>query len=259
MEFDNLYLEITRECSMCCEHCLRGNHEHEYMSIDTLANSLKDIKYIKTLLLSGGEPLLNIILLEQLSSIIAKYNIKIDRIGIITNGTICSKRHIKALSKIKEKCDEFAFFLSYDLFHRLEWQRLGITDRVERNYNLYKKYLDIEKFPENDTNRSIVLFQRGRAEELTQSRLKEIAMNNHINIKFYTEKDESIMMYNNKVEGKTCIDVNGNIVGFSKSFEEEDQEASPAYNVNNHSIEECIANYISHKRNEKQYKKTLYN
>ena len=259
MDFENLYLEITRECSMCCEHCLRGNHEHEFMSIETLENSLKDINHIKTLLLSGGEPLLSIRILEKLPEIINKYNIKIDRIGIITNGTIYSKRHLKALSKLKEVCDSFGFFLSFDLFHRLEWKRLGLTSKVERNYYIYKKYLGIEKYPEEDYNSNILLFPKGRAEDFTQSRLKEIALNNHINIKFSSENDDNVIYYEDKVEGKTCIDVHGNIVGYSKSFEEEDREASAEYNVNNHSIRKCIINYISHKKSQKRYKKTLYN
>ncbi len=258
MNFENLYLETTRECSMRCEHCLRGNHEHEYMSIETLENSLKDIKHIKTLLLSGGEPLLSIKLLEALPDIIRKYNIKVDRIGIITNGTICSKRHINSLSKIKSSCNQFEFFLSYDLFHRLEWERLGITDKVERNYSIYNKYLNMEKYPKDDYNSNILLFQKGRAEDFTQSRIREIALNNHINIKFDSEEDDDILYFEDTVEGKTCIDVYGNIVGYSKSFEEEDEESSEKFNVNNHSIKECIINYISHKKSKKEYKKTLY-
>ena len=54
MNFEKLYLEVTRECTMRCEHCLRGENEHKSMSIETLENSLKDIKHIHTLLLSGG-------------------------------------------------------------------------------------------------------------------------------------------------------------------------------------------------------------
>lgn len=72
MYFEKLYLELTRECTMQCEHCLRGDREHKYMSIETLENLLKEVNNIETLLLSGGEPLLHIDALEALSKLIDK-------------------------------------------------------------------------------------------------------------------------------------------------------------------------------------------
>ena len=140
MIIDKMYLEVTRNCTLECEHCLRGNKEIKDMDLITLENSLKDVKEINTLLLTGGEPLLNIKVLKTLPKLIDKYNILINNISIITNGTVASLNHVSALQTLCEKCNSFDLILSSDLFHRLEWNRLKINDRVENNYKFYQQY-----------------------------------------------------------------------------------------------------------------------
>ena len=57
-DIDILSLEITRNCNLECLHCLRGDRINNNISEKTLENLFKDIKSIKTLLITGGEPLL---------------------------------------------------------------------------------------------------------------------------------------------------------------------------------------------------------
>ena len=44
MKLEKLYLEVTRMCTLECEHCLRGDRENKYMSTKTIENILKDVK-----------------------------------------------------------------------------------------------------------------------------------------------------------------------------------------------------------------------
>ncbi len=262
MEVENLYLELTRECTLSCEHCLRGEQEHKYMSIETLENTLKDIKKIKTILLSGGEPLLNIKCIEHLPSLLNKYSISVEKIGIITNGTVISKRHIAALKELKKQCKEFEFYLSCDLFHRLEWQRLGVKQLIEENYETYHETLSLKKYLENDCYHRIILQLKGRAKQITKSRLEEIEKNNDIKFDFTTKPlDDSILIYNNKVEGKVCIDVNGNICRLGETFEEEDEKARTDININVQSLDDAIINYrkkVNPKNKIKEKKLTIF-
>ena len=60
MRIETLYLEVTRMCTLECEHCVRGDRENKFMSSETINNALKDVKEIGLLFFEGGEPLLAI-------------------------------------------------------------------------------------------------------------------------------------------------------------------------------------------------------
>lgn len=246
MKVDSLYLEITRNCTIECEHCLRGDKEQKNMTPETLENILKNIREIKTLLLSGGEPLLAITILESLPKLIEKYHIKIETIGIISNGTVCSNRHIEALEKIKESCSNFKFFLSSDLFHRLEWKRLGLEEKVSKNFEKYHQIFQMEKFLENDRFHNITLNLKGRAEHLTPERIQKITENQYINYDFAEVPVEgNIEIEQESIYGKVCIDVNGNIVDYSASYEEEDIQSEKGFNTNQIPLKNAVKLYIS--------------
>ncbi|MBR4262553.1 MAG: radical SAM protein [Bacilli bacterium] len=247
MILDNLYLEITRDCTIECEHCLRGEKEHKNMSVTTLENVLKNIKKIGTLLLSGGEPLINIQLLEALPHLIEKYNIDVNRIGIITNGTVYSERHVDALNGLKGCCNELDFVLSSDLFHRLEWQRLGVEELVERNFDRYNESVGIRKYLSNDINQCVVLFRKGRALKISSERLAEIKRKHHIEYKFGVEEQERVIRFGNMVEGKLYINVDGYLVNYNLSFKEEDRVINN-YSINGYSLTELIDNQGNQKK-----------
>ena len=246
MIIDNLYLEVTRNCTIECEHCLRGNRERKNMSLNTLDNIFKEIKEVKHLLLSGGEPLINIETLEEIPILIKKYNLNINTISIITNGTVKTKRHIKALEELKENCNIFNFILSNDLFHKLEWKRLGIEETIDRNFKEYKELFDIKKYPINETYCKVSLTEKGKAVKLTQQRINEITKNKYIHYYFKEiEKDDNLSYEDNRIHGKICIDVNGNIVDYSMSFNEEDEFSSNGLNVNLFPFNEIVKVYIN--------------
>ena len=51
MKIDKMYLEVTRNCTLECEHCLRGNKEVKDMDLTTLENTLCGVNEINTLYL----------------------------------------------------------------------------------------------------------------------------------------------------------------------------------------------------------------
>ena len=257
MILDNLYIEITRNCTIECEHCLRGDRENKNMSVETLDNILKQVKQVQILLLSGGEPLMAIDILEKLPKLIKKYKIRIGIIGIISNGTICSKRHIEALQSLKEQCDELQFVLSSDLFHRLEWKRLGIEEKVKENYETYKNLFEMRKFLDDDRYKNVVLRLKGRAKRITKERIFEITKNEYIHYQFIdtNEEERQIQVDGEKVHGKVCIDVNGNIVGYSSTYEEEDMSSKKQYNEKALSLQERLLDYTKNEKEKKVYQK----
>lgn len=241
MRIDRLYLELTRNCTLKCEHCLRGDKEIKDMDVLTLENCLKNIKEINTLLLTGGEPLLNIKVLKALPRIIEKYNIIVNNIFIITNGTVASENHIDALKAISESCRYFELILSSDLFHRLEWSRLNFKDRVENNYKIYQQFFPIRKFLDNDSFNSVVLLLSGRAKQLTAERLKELKRKYYITYKFSSESEECLIKRNgDNVYGKLYINVHGNVAPYDVSFTDEDDCYSTELNVNYKSLETIL-------------------
>ena len=243
MKIDKMYLEVTRNCTLECEHCLRGNKEIKDMDLLTLENSLKDVREINTLLLTGGEPLLNIKILTELPRIIEKYNIAIHNISIITNGTVASINHVNALRAISKKCDSFDLILSSDLFHRLEWTRLNIKERVERNYNLYQEFFPMRKFLDNDSFHSIVLLASGRAKSLSTERLKELEKKYYIKYKFMTEEEQNLIRKSgDSIYGKLYINVHGNVTPYDVSFTDEDDCYNTELNVNYKSLESILNN-----------------
>ena len=245
MILDNLYLEITRNCTIKCEHCLRGDKEIKNMSIVTLNNILKETSEIKHLLLSGGEPLINIKLLEELPKLIEKYNIEISTISIITNGTIIGDRIINALESIQNHCGNFNFILSNDLFHKLEWQRLNVEDKVKRNFEYYQKSFSMSKYPINDSFSICSLTNKGKAKELTKDRINEITRNKYTNYIFKDiPADDNLSYEDNQVHGKICIDTNGNIVDYCMTYEEEDTFSSNGLNVNIFPFSSVLKVYI---------------
>ena len=238
MRIDRLYLEVTRNCTLECEHCLRGNKEIKDMDIITLENSLKDIESINTILLTGGEPLLNIKLLKALPRIIEKYNITVNNISIITNGTVESIEHIKALKELCKSCNYFELILSSDLFHRLEWNRLKLRDTVENNFKIYQQFFSIRKDLENDSFHSVSLLSSGRAKTLSEERLKELERKYYIKYNFFTEREQNLIKrQGNRIYGKLYINVYGNITPYNVSFSEEDDCFNSKQNVNDKSLD----------------------
>ena len=65
MNIETLNLEITRRCTLECEHCFRGDSQNSNISEETLKNIFNNVKKIDRLVITGGEPLIAVNELEK--------------------------------------------------------------------------------------------------------------------------------------------------------------------------------------------------
>ena len=90
MEYNirSLFLETTRRCNLCCDHCMRGDAQNLDLTkelIDELFDKLKGVN-ITTLVFTGGEPTLNPDIIVYTINKIMDENISVGFIQMISNG-----------------------------------------------------------------------------------------------------------------------------------------------------------------------------
>lgn len=112
-EFDWV-VETTRKCLLKCEHCLRGPSQNKFMDAFAFRQAVKNMN-INKIHLTGGEPLLNIPVLES----ILCTNISI--FTVITSGILPKNKMsqiVDALINIKnQKWMEYYISFSNDRYH----------------------------------------------------------------------------------------------------------------------------------------------
>lgn len=257
MYIEDLYLEVTRMCTIECEHCLRGDRKNEYMSKETINNVLSEVKHIGKLLITGGEPLLATNQIKEIINVIKKNNIKVDQIRLISNATVLNDDVIEVLCELK-KISYFRFFLSYDMFHYLELQRLNLLEKRKINAKIFIDKFGAEEYGRINYNDPPVwefIYRIGRAKRLTPERLEEI--NSLSNTKYRVDDDTmdyfvqtvSVDYHANKnsITGTISVDVNGNITAYGVSFEDEDEEVEKYNsNINELGLARATINYINY-------------
>ena len=260
MNIEQLHLEVTRNCTLECEHCLRGDRQRINMDPIILDNIFKDIKYVDQLLLTGGEPLIAIQALERLVEILNLKRVKINKILLITNGTVLSDRVLKVLYNL-QKNSYLVLKLSTDIFHYLELEKKGLLDTRNKNLEqLHKeKFYNFKEYgPDEVRETTFLLTNKGRTKNLTSERLQEInSMTNSeymIDVENYFDTGHPRTTLNEgTLEGNITVDVYGNIVSYGLSFEEEDNESyENRFNVIEMQFEEAVKLFINKKNKTKE-------
>ena len=251
MRLEELHLELTRNCTIECEHCLRGDRQMAYMDLSILEEIFKHVEYVDGLVLTGGEPLLAIEALEKLAEILKNGRVKVRQIRIATNGTVFGKRIINVLKELN-KYAVIKFRVSDNIFHRLEFDRLKLNEirnknlKIMRSLDLHWDYKE-DYGKEECSDIKLSLVRRGRAANLTQERLAEI---NSLSPQKYVISDSLVRhpfttIAFGSVRGYICIDVYGNIVNYSQSFDAEDKEASETkLNIMKMPFEDVVMEFI---------------
>ncbi|MCH5167593.1 MAG: radical SAM protein [Erysipelotrichales bacterium] len=232
MYIQDLHLEITRNCTIECEHCLRGDKCIVNMSLDILDEIFNNVKHVGSLLLTGGEPLIAIQVIERLIEILKIGKVTVREVKIITNGTVFGKRIIESLTELS-KLTILIFRVSDNIFHQLELDRLKLRDKrdynleVMRSLNINWNFADNFGREEENSNMSKGLLKLGRAARLTQKRLDGINAISKQKYTFtpYIDKHPYTVVDGDSVIGNITIDVYGNIVTYSRPFIDEDREA----------------------------------
>ena len=106
---DEFYFQwhITNECNLRCKHCYHESYEKENIDIDKLikigdqlCSALEKWNKKGSFSITGGEPLMNSNNLFQLLDYLENRNI--DRIDLLTNGTLLTDQIIDKLKKYKK-------------------------------------------------------------------------------------------------------------------------------------------------------------
>ena len=127
---------ITNECNLRCKHCYHESYVKENIDInqllkvgDQLCNALDKWKKKGSFSITGGEPLMNSDILFKLLDYLETRNI--DRIDLLTNGTLLTDNIIKKLK-------------GYNKLRRLQLslEGLQVTNDKIRGVNSYAKTLE---------------------------------------------------------------------------------------------------------------------
>lgn len=84
--FDELIVEITRRCDMSCKHCFRGDAQCVDIAPQHIDHLLDQTEVIGRLVITGGEPLLNVEALSNLYDAIRTRGVMLLGFELISNG-----------------------------------------------------------------------------------------------------------------------------------------------------------------------------
>lgn len=121
---------LTYSCTGSCKHCSQGDHKlsKEHMDAYVAADAVRKVaaKYdIKTVMVFGGEPLLDLISVYTILKAATEMNVP--RRQVITNGFFATgKETIKDIVEVLSSCGVNDLLLSVDAFHQ-ETIPLGVV------------------------------------------------------------------------------------------------------------------------------------
>lgn len=253
MNIEKLNLEITRRCTLECEHCFRGDSQNLNIGEETLKNIFSNVKKIDRLVITGGEPLIAVNELEKMINLIKENNIEIVQINLVTNGTVLGSRVLKILKDLSS-ISKLNLSISFDIFHLLELEKKNLKYKRYENVKILKELFGAKEYGDENKEKIFKTEYKtiqpiGKAKKITQKRLDEINSMVLVKYKFFpfiTWFGAPIHVNNNIITGDISIDVNGNVVPYGLSFEEEDKYASQFdVNINSLTFAEAINNFNS--------------
>lgn len=115
-----LIFEVTRKCNMHCAHCLRGDVQGLDMAEEIMDRVLDSVDSLCDVLFTGGEPTLNLPLMEHFLDELDRRETCMEAFEVVTNG----KEHqldlamwcIRAFQKCAEP--EMCYLaMSKDVYH----------------------------------------------------------------------------------------------------------------------------------------------
>lgn len=137
--FNQLAFEVTRRCNMECPHCLRGDAENVDLCNIDIDGVLNQTEAIGRLIITGGEPTLNLPAIRHIANGIAQRGIPLMRMQIITNGRHYEEELvtiIKRFSEITHLTQQYG----YGRMEREPWRvQIGVSlDRYHESQEICK-------------------------------------------------------------------------------------------------------------------------
>lgn len=120
MNINNLIVEVTRKCNLYCDHCLRGDAMNMNLKKEYIDSLLSQVDSIGNLCFTGGEPSLNVPIMEYFLEQCKNRRISIEYFYIATNGVNVPESFILFCLKLYSYCDSkenCLVHLSNDRYH----------------------------------------------------------------------------------------------------------------------------------------------
>ena len=159
MQVYSLFLEVTRRCNMCCAHCLRGEAENIDMQKETIDKILDLVDKIEHVTFSGGEPSLNLPLIQYFFDRAEQKGKFPESFWLATNGKENQEELAILALKAWFKCPEkemCGVALSVDAYHEL------VSEKVLTGLSFYD---GSKEHPISSGSIDDFVIRMGRAEE----------------------------------------------------------------------------------------------
>lgn len=140
LAFENIMFEVTRQCNLNCNHCMRGDSQNITMSKEIIDKVVPQILIAKKMSLTGGEPMLVPDTINYLVDKLIENKTPIFAFSSVVNGTILDDRAIKTIDAFN-KIGEYIYNNSYRGMYK------------SKNIDLP----DINLFKEDPSNKDLVI------------------------------------------------------------------------------------------------------
>lgn len=127
----SLCVEVLQDCNLSCDFCMKGQKTKKRMTKEVIERLFYDIKYIDTLVLTGGEITLATNEIYMILKTIKDHNIIINKAVVVVNGTIYNE---ELFNLIEDNISNFEIYISSDYFH---------------DKSIKETYDDVDKIMEN--------------------------------------------------------------------------------------------------------------
>ena len=141
---ENIWLQLSNvACNLKCRHCFLDCHQdtrkRNFLDTEKITQALKNIKKLKMIYLTGGEPFLH----PKINEIL-RYCLQKADVTICSNGTLINEKKIKVLKEIeKSSPNKLLFRLSLDHYaegRNDEYRGTGVFKKVINALVLAQKY-----------------------------------------------------------------------------------------------------------------------
>ena len=108
LQLSDVVIEITRQCNMRCDHCLRGDPQNINISDEILDEFFRKIKghSIGTLTLTGGEPSLVADRIKAAVKYAKKYKVYVGSFYIVTNAKQVTSAFLCSVIELFSYCSD---------------------------------------------------------------------------------------------------------------------------------------------------------
>jgi len=118
-----LMIEVTRRCNIVCDHCLRGELQNLDVKNEDITTLLSNFSDIGQIVLTGGEPSLNLSAIKHFISEIKRQDISLGSFYMATNAKIVKPEFLTVLMELYSICEDKEMCqvdVSNDYYHSLQ-------------------------------------------------------------------------------------------------------------------------------------------